>query len=103
MIRFPAHWNRKLVVTGAPGLRGQYANDFIIGDFVLAKGYAFASTDKGNSSLRFYSADQRPGEAVFEWHRRIDQLTEAAKDAAKNTIVRARIAPTSRETPMPVT
>jgi Tannase and feruloyl esterase/3HB-oligomer hydrolase (3HBOH) len=83
VIRFPVHWNRKLVVTSAPGLRGQYANDFIIGDFVLAKGYAFASTDKGNSGLRFYSADQRPGEAVFEWHRRINQLTEAAKDAAE--------------------
>jgi pimeloyl-ACP methyl ester carboxylesterase len=83
VIRFPVHWNRKLVVTSAPGLRAQYANDFIIGDFVLAKGYAFASTDKGNSGLRFYSADQRPGEAVFEWHRRINQLTEAAKDATE--------------------
>jgi hypothetical protein len=83
VIRFPADWNRKLVVTSAPGLRAQYANDFIIGDFVLDKGYAFASTDKGNSGLRFYSADQTPGEAVFEWHRRINQLTEAAKDAAE--------------------
>jgi hypothetical protein len=83
VIRFPVHWNRKLVVTSAPGLRGQYANDFMISDFVLAKGYAFASTDKGNSALRFYSADQTPGEAVFEWHRRINQLTEAAKDAAE--------------------
>jgi tannase/feruloyl esterase/alpha/beta hydrolase family protein len=83
VIRFPANWNRKLVVTSAPGLRAQYANDFIIGDFVLSKGYAFASTDKGNSGLRFYSADQTPGEAVLEWHRRINQLTEAAKDAAE--------------------
>ena len=83
VIRFPADWNRKLVVTSAPGLRAQYANDFIIGDFVLEKGYAFASTDKGNSGLRFYSADQTPGEAVLEWHRRINQLTEAAKDAAE--------------------
>jgi hypothetical protein len=83
VIRFPVHWNRKLVVTSALGLRGQYANDFMIGDFVLEKGYAFASTDKGNSGLRFYSADQTPGEAVLEWHRRINQLTEAAKDAAE--------------------
>jgi hypothetical protein len=82
VIRFPVDWNRKLVVTSAPGLRAQYANDFIISDFVLEKGYAFASTDKGNSGLRFYSADQTPGEAVLEWHRRINQLTEAAKDAA---------------------
>ena len=30
----------------------QYANDFIISDWVLARGYAFASTDKGNSAPR---------------------------------------------------
>jgi hypothetical protein len=71
------------VITGAPGVRGQYANDLIIGDFVLEKGYAFASTDKGNSGTRFYSADQRLGEAVAEWHRRVNQLTEAAKDVAE--------------------
>jgi len=56
VIRFPTAWNGKLVITGAPGIRGQYANDFMISDFVLKKGYAFASTDKGNSGLRFYSA-----------------------------------------------
>ena len=83
VIRFPNNWEGKLVITGAPGVRGQYANDFIIGDFVLAKGYAFASTDKGNSGLRFYLADQRPGAAMYEWHRRIKQLTEAAKEAAE--------------------
>ena len=57
VIRFPnpSLWNGKLVITGAPGVRGQYANDFIIGDFVLEKGYAFASTDKGNSGTRFYN------------------------------------------------
>jgi hypothetical protein len=48
VIRLPNRWNVKLVVTGAPGVRKQYANDFIISDWVLARGYAFASTDKGN-------------------------------------------------------
>jgi hypothetical protein len=83
VIRFPTAWNGRLVITGAPGIRGQYANDFIISDFVLKKGYAFASTDKGNSGLRFYSAGETPGAAVAEWHRRVKQLTEAAKDAAE--------------------
>jgi len=69
VIRFPDEWNGKLVVTGPPGVRGQYANDFLIGDFVLNKGYAYASTDKGNSGLRFYSDDRQPGDAVAEWHR----------------------------------
>jgi hypothetical protein len=83
VIRFPHNWEGKLVITGAPGVRGQYANDFIISDWVLSKGYAFASTDKGNSGLRFYSADRSPGAAVYEWHRRVKQLTEAAKEAAE--------------------
>ena len=42
-------WNGKLVVTGAPGVRRQFAADYVIGDFALARGYAYASTDKGNS------------------------------------------------------
>jgi pimeloyl-ACP methyl ester carboxylesterase len=85
VMRFPSPglWNGKLVISGAPGVRGQYANDFIIGDFVLQKGYAFASTDKGNSGLQFYRADTEPGTAVAEWHHRVNQLTNAAKDAAK--------------------
>lgn len=83
VIRLPYHWNRKLVIAIAPGNRGQYSSDFIISDFVLSKGYAFASTDKGNSGLRFYTAGQGPGDAVFEWHRRINQLTQATKEACE--------------------
>lgn len=87
VIRFPnpSLWNGKLVITGAPGVRGQYANDFIIGDFVLEKGYAFASTDKGNSGTRFYSADQWLGEAVDEWHRRVNQLTVFSGSTAEGS------------------
>jgi hypothetical protein len=79
VIRLPDRWNGKLVVTGAPGVRGQYANDFIIGDWVLAKGYAFASTDKGNTGTRFYADGSRPGGSIAEWHRRVTQLTRATK------------------------
>ncbi|MGH3736406.1 MAG: tannase/feruloyl esterase family alpha/beta hydrolase, partial [Micromonosporaceae bacterium] len=46
---------------------------------VLAKGYAFASTDKGNVGTAFYTDGQRPGDAVTEWHHRMTQLTRAAK------------------------
>lgn len=85
VIRFPnpEHWEGRLVICGAPGNRGQYANDFIIGDHVLSRGCAFASTDKGNSGFRFYGADQQPGDAMAEWNRRIEQLTEVVKGAAK--------------------
>ena len=85
VIRFsdPEHWKNRLVITAAPGLRGQYANDHIIADHVLQKGCAFASTDKGNSGLRFYGADRKPGDAVAEWHKRIEQLARVVKDIAK--------------------
>lgn len=81
VIRLPENWNGGLVVSGAPGTRLQYANDFTISDWVLAKGYAFASTDKGNSGNTFYKDGRRPGDAIAEWYRRMTQLTVAAKVA----------------------
>jgi hypothetical protein len=79
VIRLPERWNGGLVVTGAPGVREQYANDFIISDWVLARGYAFAATDKGNTGVEFYRDGVRPGDAIAEWHHRVAQLTVAAK------------------------
>ncbi len=46
---------------------------------MLAKGYAFASTDKGNTAPTFYLDGTRPGDAILEWHHRVTQLTIAAK------------------------
>ena len=82
VIRFPNDWNGKLVISGTPGVRAQYANDFIISDWVLAQGYAFASTDKGNTGTGFYNDGSAPGGSVLEWHRRVEQLTRAARIAA---------------------
>ncbi|MPY79768.1 MAG: tannase/feruloyl esterase family alpha/beta hydrolase [Actinophytocola sp.] len=82
VIRLPEDWNGKVVITGAPGVRRQYANDYIISDWVLARGYAFASTDKGNTGVRFYEDGARPGDAVAEWHHRVTQLTRATKRVA---------------------
>jgi pimeloyl-ACP methyl ester carboxylesterase len=84
VMRFPNPdlWNGKLVITGPSGVRGQYANDFMIGDFVLKKGYAYAATDKGNSGTRFYCGGRMPGDALAEWHQRVEQLAIAAKRAA---------------------
>ena len=55
VIRLPATWNGQLVITGAPGVRKQYAPDYIISDWVLSQGYAYASTDKGNTGTSFFS------------------------------------------------
>ena len=79
VIRLPERWNGGLVVSGSPGTRRQYANDVTISDWVLAKGYAFASTDKGNSGAEFYRDGDRPGDAIAEWNHRTTQLTRAAK------------------------
>ncbi|MEU1038483.1 tannase/feruloyl esterase family alpha/beta hydrolase [Streptomyces sp. NPDC005551] len=81
VIRLPDRWNGGLVVTGAPGTRRQYATDTAISDQVLAQGYAYAATDKGNSGPDFYRDGSRPGDAVAEWNRRTTQLTRAARKA----------------------
>jgi len=89
VIRLPDNWNGKLVVTGAPGVRRQYATDYLISDWVLARGYAFAATDKGNSGTSFYKDGAAPGDAIAEWHRRVTELTVAAKQVVAQRYGRA--------------
>jgi len=83
VLRIPDNWNGGLVVAGAPGTRKQYSSDFLISDFVLAQGFAYAATDKGNNSNDFYLDGQEPADAVAEWHERVTQLAVAAKDALR--------------------
>ena len=47
LLRFPDGWNGKLVVAGASGTRSEYNGDFAWSDYVLPKGYAYASQNKG--------------------------------------------------------
>jgi len=89
VIRIPDNWNGRLVVSGAPGVRAQYANDFIISDWVLSKGYAFASTDKGNSGAKFYADGSAPGGSIAEWHQRVTELTLATKRVVKQVRAKA--------------
>ena len=79
VIRLPDEWNGRLVISGAPGTRTQYAGDFLFSDWLLARGYAYAMTDKGNSGSSFYRDGDEPGDAVAEWNRRVTQLTRATK------------------------
>ncbi len=89
VIRLPAHWNGGLVVAGPPATREQYANDRIISDQVLAKGYAYAATDKGNTGPEVYKDGERPGDAIMEWHRRFAELTKAAQKVTSRHYGRA--------------
>ena len=79
VIRLPDDWNGKVVISGSPGTRRQYANDFVIGDWALAQGYAVASTDKGNTGAAFYRDGSRPGGSIREWHHRVTQLARATR------------------------
>ncbi|MEU9290006.1 tannase/feruloyl esterase family alpha/beta hydrolase [Streptomyces sp. NPDC048275] len=79
VIRLPDRWNGGLVVAGTPGNREQYANDRAIADWVLARGYAYAATDKGNTGLAFHQDGKAPGDAIAEWNDRLTQLTRAAR------------------------
>ena len=47
VLRFPDNWNGKLVVAGASGTRSEYNGDYAWSDYVLPKGYAYASQNKG--------------------------------------------------------
>ncbi len=51
VLRFPNNWNGKLVVAGASGTRSEYNGDWAWSDYVLPKGYAYASQNKGVLNL----------------------------------------------------
>jgi hypothetical protein len=46
VIKVPQAWNGKLIVAGTPAFRSEFASDAIWGDFALAGGYAYASSNK---------------------------------------------------------
>jgi len=47
VVKIPAAWNGNLVVCGTPATRSEHANDLTFGDFLMARGYAVASSNKG--------------------------------------------------------
>ena len=55
LIRLPDQWNGKLVVAGASGTRSEFNGDFAWSDFVLQKGYAYVSQNKGVLNLKIAS------------------------------------------------
>jgi pimeloyl-ACP methyl ester carboxylesterase len=64
-------------------VRKQYSLDVLISDWVVARGYVFAATDKGNSGPMFFVDGAQPGDAIVEWHTRVTELTHAATDVVR--------------------
>lgn len=91
VIRIPDDWDGEhLVVAGTPGVRTQFASDILISDFVLARGWAYASQDKGNTGLNFFRAGDDetggsrtrwlPGRAIEQWAGFMQLTALAAED-----------------------
>ncbi|HEY3180591.1 MAG TPA: 3-hydroxybutyrate oligomer hydrolase family protein [Casimicrobiaceae bacterium] len=55
LLRLPDDWNGKLVVAGASGTRSEFNGDFAWSDYVVQKGYAYASQNKGVLNLKIVS------------------------------------------------
>lgn len=89
VLRIPDSWNGHLVTAGTPGIRDQFASDFIFSDFVLEKGWAYISQDKGNMGANFYrdGAEETsgcttpwcPAAAIQQWTTRMRQATVSAR------------------------
>src|SRR5512145_660396 len=62
LMRFPQNWNGKLVVAGATGTRSEFNGDWAWSNYVLPKGYAYASQNKGVLNLYFvsFASDTQP-------------------------------------------
>src|SRR5439155_26133648 len=56
LLRLPKDWNGRLVVAGASGTRSEFNGDFAWSDYVVQKGYAYASQNKGVLNLQFSTA-----------------------------------------------
>jgi hypothetical protein len=52
LLRLPEDWNGRLVVAGASGTRSEFNGDFAWSDYVVQKGYAYASQNKGVLNIR---------------------------------------------------
>jgi 3HB-oligomer hydrolase 3HBOH/tannase/feruloyl esterase len=56
LLRLPDDWNGRLVVAGASGTRSEFNGDWAWSDYVVQKGYAYASQNKGVLNLFFSTA-----------------------------------------------
>jgi hypothetical protein len=60
LLRLPDDWNGRLVVAGASGTRSEFNGDFAWSDYVLQRGYAYASQNKGVLNLFLVGVSATP-------------------------------------------
>jgi hypothetical protein len=61
LLRLPQDWNGRLVVAGASGTRSEFNGDFSWSDYVVQKGYAYASQNKGVLNFQLTTAADPQG------------------------------------------
>ncbi|MEK7234440.1 MAG: hypothetical protein AAB268_11535 [Elusimicrobiota bacterium] len=83
LLRVPRNWNGRLVVAAASGIADENTYDLYFSDYLLSKGYAFASTDKG---VRRAVIDgdtvvmpMTPESSVLRWAGRLETLASTAR------------------------
>jgi hypothetical protein len=102
LLRLPDDWNGRLVVAGASGTRSEFNGDFAWSDYVVQKGYAYASQNKGVfnlyytgptdplacrlnpvSTLWVHFYDNDPGQLFTRWREFIVEAARLAHEAVK--------------------
>ena len=102
LLRLPNNWNGRLVVAGASGTRSEFNGDFAWSDYVLQKGYAYASQNKGVLNLQLSTAtdglacrlnptsgvfvhfyDNDAGQPFTRWAEFMVKAAELARDGVK--------------------
>jgi len=99
LLRLPDDWNGRLVVAGASGTRSEFNGDFAWSDYVVQKGYAYASQNKGVLNLQLTTAadplgcrlnpaspvfvrfyDNEPGQPFTRWAEYMIRGAQLARD-----------------------
>ena len=102
LLRLPKDWNGRLVVAGASGARSEFNGDYAWSDYVIQKGYAYASQNKGilnaqkstsadplacrtgpDSQDYVHYYDNDPGQTFTRWRDFIVMAAQVARHAVQ--------------------
>ena len=102
LLRLPNDWNGRLVVAGASGTRSEFNGDFAWSDYVVQRGYAYASQNKGVLNLQLTTAadplgcrlnpaspvfvrfyDNEAGQPFTRWAQFMIEAAQIAHDGVK--------------------